>query len=87
MTKELKIANNKYTHKSELEERLNFIRTYAANSSFELTKKHLKVIYDLLAGSPVKSDLEQMMLWCKSACENITDRVVNLNEIGEFFSE
>ena len=47
----------------------------------------LKVIYDLLAGSPVSGDLDELLKWCKSACENLTDRIVDLNEVGEFFSE
>lgn len=47
----------------------------------------LKVIYDLLAGSPVDGDLEELLKWCKNACENLTDRIVDLNEVGEFFSE
>lgn len=47
----------------------------------------LKVIYDLLAGSPVSGDLEELLKWCKNACENLTDRIVDLNEVGEFFSE
>ena len=63
------------------------MKTFAANSSFEITKVHLKVVYDLLAGSPVKGDLEEFLKWCKNACENLTDRIVDLNEVGEFFSE
>ena len=48
---------------------------------------HLKVIYELLVGSPIKGDLEEFLKWCKNACENLTDRIVDLNEVGEFFSE
>ena len=46
---------------------------YAANSSFELSKKHLKVIYDCMAGSPVQNDVDQFLKWCKGACENLSD--------------
>ena len=63
------------------------MQTFAANSSFEITKVHLKVVYDLLASSPIKGDLEEFLKWCKNSCENITDRIVDLNEVGEFFSE
>ena len=83
----LKIDGSKYLHCEEVSERLKFLQTFAANSSFEITKVHLKVVYDLLAGSPVKGDLEEFLKWCKNACENITDRIVDLNEVGEFFSE
>ena len=47
----------------------------------------LKVVYDLLAASPVKGDLEEFLKWCKQACENHTDRIVDLKEVGEFFSD
>ena len=70
-----------------MSERLSFLQLFAANSGVEISKVELKVIYDLLASSPVKSDLEEFFKWCKSACENLTDRVVDLNEVGEFFSE
>ena len=79
--------SEKYSHHDEVDERLKFLQTYAANSSFELPKQELKVIYDLLGSSPVKGDLEELLKWCKSACENVTDRIVDLNAIGEFFAE
>lgn len=85
--KQLKLENAKYLHCEEVDERLKFLQTFAANSSFEVAKQHLKVVYDLLSNSPVKSDLEEFLKWCKSACENPTDRIVDLNEVGEFFSE
>lgn len=78
---------SKYSHYEEVDERLKFLQAFAANSSFEVTKVHLKVVYDLLAGSPVKGDLEEFLKWCKNACENLTDHIVDLNEVGEFFSE
>ena len=85
--KQIKIAYSKYMHFEEVDERLKFLQTFAANSSFEITKVHLKSVYELLSGSPVKSDLEEFLKWCKNACENITDRIVDLNEVGEFFTE
>jgi len=85
--KKLVVEGSKYLHCEEVEERLNFLKTFAANSSFEVTKVHLKIIYDLLSGSPVKGDLEEFLKWCKNACENLSDRIVDLNEVGEFFSE
>jgi len=85
--KELRLASVKYSHHEELDERLQFLKMYAANSNFAFTKQHLKVVYDMLASSPVSSDLDQFLRWCKKACENLTDQVVDLNEIGAFFSE
>lgn len=85
--KEIRLVSHKYSHHEELDERLHFLQMYAANSNFAVTKQHLKVVYDMLACSPVKSDLDQFLRWCKKACENLTDQIVDLNEIGEFFSE
>ena len=45
------------------------------------------MIYNLLAGSPIASDLDEFLKWCKGACQNYDDRIVDLNEVGEFFSE
>ena len=60
----------------------------AANSSFVLSKVHLKVIFEILASSPVQSDMDEFLKWCKTACENnMTEQVVNLNDFGEFFSQ
>ena len=81
------MVSPKYSHHEEVSERLSFLQLFAANSGVEISKVELKVIYDLLASSPVRSDLEEFFQWCKSACENLSDRVVDLNEVGEFFSE
>ena len=77
--KQLKIASTKYTHYEEVDERLKFLQTFAANSSFEVTKVQLKIIYQQLAESPVQGDLEEFLKWCKKACQNLTDRIVDLN--------
>ena len=85
---ELKIFSAKYSHHEELDERLKFVQMVAANSSFELTRVHLKVIFDQLASSPVSGDIDEFLKWCKAACEsNLTQSVVDLNEFGEFFSK
>lgn len=84
---ELFLKSKKYSHHDEVDERLRFLHTFAANSSFEFSKVELKVIYDLLGSSRVPGDLNELLKWCKNACENITDHIVDLNAIGEFFSE
>ena len=63
------------------------MQMYASNSSFEFTKVHLKIIYDLLLKSPCSGDLDQFLGWCKDACDNLTNKVFDLNEVGQFFSE
>jgi hypothetical protein len=59
-------------------------------SDFTISKVELKVIYDLLAQSPVKSDLTEFLIWCKNACESqssSTGAVLNLEEVGQFYSD
>lgn len=62
---------------------------YAQVSSFVISKVQLKVIYDLLSRSPVKSDLTEFLVWCKQACESSTNTktIMNLEEVGEFYSD
>ena len=59
------------------------------NSSFKISKAQLKVIYDLLTDSPVKSDYHEFLEWCKTACkaQTVLTAVLDLQEVGEFFSE
>ena len=84
----MKIISDIYNHHEELDQRLKFVQMVAANSSFELTKVHLKLIFDILTDSPIKSDMDEFLKWCKGACENnLTESVVNLNDFGEFFSQ
>ena len=58
-------------------------------SSFIISKLQLKVIYDLLSKSSIKSDLTEFLIWCKQACESSTNinTILNLEEVGEFYSE
>jgi hypothetical protein len=58
-------------------------------SSFVISKVQLKVIYDLLSKSPIKSDLTEFLIWCKQACESSTNTktILNLEEVGEFYSD
>ena len=59
------------------------------NSDFKISKAQLKVIYDLLTQSPVKSDFNEFLIWCNTACEaqTATMPVLDLEEVGEVFSE
>ena len=59
------------------------------NSDFKISKAQLKVIYDLLTQSPIKSDFTEFLTWCSTACRAQTAlvSVLDLEEVGEFFSE
>jgi hypothetical protein len=57
---------------------------------YQISKKELDVIYQLLAiESLVRSDQEEFLTWCKNSCEKSTPtcQILDLNEVGEFFSE
>jgi hypothetical protein len=81
----------RYTHHEEVEERLMFLRFLAMSSlEYQISKKELDVIYQLLAiESLVRSDQEEFLTWCKNSCEKSTPtcQILDLNEVGEFFSE
>jgi hypothetical protein len=57
---------------------------------YQISKSELNVLYQLLAiESFVQSDQEEFLTWCKSSCElsTATNQILDLNEVGEFFSE
>ena len=55
------------------------------NSDFKISKVQLKVIYDLLTTSPIKSDFTEFLTWCSTACKAVL--ALDLTLVGEFFSE
>ena len=72
-----------------MNERLSFLKEFAINSDFKISKAQLKVIYDLLTQSPIKSDFNEFFTWCNKACQaqTVLVSVLDLAEVGEFFSE
>ena len=80
----------KFSHHEEIEERLLFLKYVAGFSyDFKITKQELNIIYDLLVkGSPIPSDNEEFLIWCKNLCESssISKTILDLNEVGEFFT-
>lgn len=79
------LVSAKYSHQDELNERLSFLQEFAVNSDFKISKVQLKVIYDLLTSSPVKSDYTEFLTWCGTACKAVL--ALDLELVGEFFSE
>lgn len=61
----------------------------ASKCDFNISKAHLKVIYDLLTQSPVESDYEYFMHWCNLATKSKTasQSVLSLDEVGDFFAD
>lgn len=89
--KKLHIVTSKYSHHEEVDERLQFLKYIATISAdYQVSKSELDTLYRLLAErSPVPSDQEEFLVWCKSSCEQstATSQILDLNEVGEFFSE
>mmetsp|Transcript_393 Transcript_393/g.551 ORF Transcript_393/g.551 Transcript_393/m.551 type:complete len:185 (-) Transcript_393:6462-7016(-) len=79
------LVSAKYSHQDELNERLSFLQEFAVNSDFKISKVQLKVIYDLLTKSPIKSDFTEFLTWCSTACK--AQVALDLQLVGEFFSE
>ena len=84
------IVSQKYSHHIEVHERLQFIQYLASVSDFQISKKQLAQIYELLViKSSINSDYEEFLIWCKRSCEQSSNDVtiLDLNEVGEFFIE
>lgn len=79
----------KYSHNQEINERLSFLHEFAKESDFQISKAQLKVIYGLMTQSPIKSDFTTFLTWCNTACkaQSVLVKVLDLEEVGEFFSE
>ena len=83
------IVTDKYTHSTEVEKRLNFIKVIASNSAFKITKEELKELFDLVSASPVASDSTDFLNWAKKCCEEQTPEkeILDLNQFGDFLIE
>ena len=79
------LVSAKYSHQEEFIERLSFLQEFAVNSDFKISKAQLKVIYDLINKSPIKSDFTEFLTWCSTACASVI--ALDLELVGEFFSE
>lgn len=61
---------------------------FASECDYQFNKEKLRVIYDSLTmHSPVTQDQTEFLNWCKQACQVADSPVLDLNEVGEFFSE
>jgi hypothetical protein len=89
--KKLNLVNPKYSHHDEIDERLQFLKYLATVSTdYQVSKSDLETLYEhLVTNSPIPSDQDEFLTWCKSSCEqsSATTSILDLNEVGEFFSE
>jgi hypothetical protein len=83
--KKVFVVSKQRSHAEEIEERLSFLKYFATQSDFEFKKVQLRVIYDSLSQSPIRQDQAEFLTWCKQCCQE--QRVLDLSEMGEYFSE
>lgn len=69
--KKLFAVNPKYSHHDEINERLQFLQYLAQiHVDYQISISELDALYQLLVTkSPLVSDQEQFLLWCKQSCE------------------
>ena len=82
--KKLFFTDSKYSHNWELMERLKFMQYVSQVSDFKVSKVQLKAIHGLFSSSPVTSDQDYFLFWCRNACRENT---LNLTEVGSFLSD
>ena len=63
-------VNPKYSHDVEVNTRLNFLKEFAKNSDFVISRDSLQIVYKQMSSSPVESDMNQFLTWCKTNCKN-----------------
>jgi hypothetical protein len=89
--KKIFAVNPKYSHHDEINERLQFLQYLAqVHVDYQISISELEALYKLLVTkTPIASDQEQFLLWCKQSCELSTtaNQILDLNDVGSFFSE
>lgn len=84
------IFEGRYDHKTNIKERLEFVKFLASYSEYTISRKEVDVIWSLLIDeSIIPYDEEAMYKWLKESCEtsNGTGNVWQLDDIGELFNE
>ena len=69
---EMFLVSVKYIHQDEVQKRLDFLKTLAANSSFKISKDELKRLYTMISASVVEADSALFLQWAKTCCEEQT---------------
>ena len=80
----------RYDHKTNIEERLGFLKFLAANSSFTISRKEVDVIWSCLVDeSEIDFDEAALFKWLKESCETPKGGSIvwELQDIGAIFNE
>lgn len=88
-SKKLSLVFEQSTHSEEISKRLALIQFFSSQSDSLISKVELRVIYDLLAQSPIKTDVNEFLVWLKEACASQTSTAVvfDIQQVGQFFTE
>ena len=84
------VFSGRYDHKTNITERLEFLKFLAAHSSYTISRNEVDKIWSFLIDkSEIEYDEEAVFKWLKESCE--TDigsaQVWQLQDIGEIFNE
>ena len=80
----------RYDHKTNIEERLGFLKFLATNSTFTISRNEVDVIWSCLVDeSQIDYDEAALFKWLKESCEKSsgTNVVWELQDIGAIFNE
>ena len=84
------IFDGRFDHKTNITERLEFLKFLASHSSYTISRKEVDVIWSSLVDeSKIDYDEEAMFKWLKESCETDVGsaQVWQLKDIGEIFNE
>ena len=80
----------RYDHKTNIEERLDFLKFLASNSDFTISRKEVEIIWSCLVDeSKIDYDEAALFKWLKESCEKSSGTTVvwELEDIGAIFNE
>ena len=84
------IFKGRYDHKTNITQRLEFLKFLAANSTYTISRKEVDIIWNCLVDeSNIGYDEEALFKWLKESCESTPGKnpVWELEDIGEIFNE
>lgn len=84
------IFNGRFDHKTNITERLEFLKFLAAHSPYTISRKEVDIIWStLIDESKIEYDEEAVFKWLKESCESEigSAQVWELKDIGDIFNE
>lgn len=83
------VFEGRYDHKTNITERLEFIKFLASHSSYMISRKEVDTIWSLLIDdSQIEFDEEAVFKWLRESCETDSSaQIWQLDDIREVFNE